>query len=726
MRRNLNLKKKQAAVFLFCGLLSPLAWAQQRDTQELKDICSKFEKTHIAARASEAMGAMTLATTSSSLYPQKRLTPENEAFYIYSDPRAQGFLIVSGDKRMPVILGYSDSNGFDTDHIPDNVRYWLECYAKDYLALDSTAHPGRTIEATTIEPEGVAPLLGSIQWGQESPYNNRCPSDGMQQCVTGCVATAMAQVMKYYTYPQKGHGVKSYTIKGQRTPIAEDLSGIVFDWENMLDNYKTRYTNTQGEAVANLMYSCGVAVEMVYSPESSGAFQTDLLAAFVENFDYDENAAIIIRDGCSTEEWHQLLIQELNAGRPVNFAGFDEEGGHSFVIDGYRPSEETLYPSYHVNWGWEGTCDGYYQMSSMRPRDAAQRISSSSGYTDGQQMTIGIMPEDGVDNHTFHLCTNGLQTSKKNLRQGGHTRLYTSECLNTSYKAFKGSIEAIMVNDEGDEFAIAEKRISSLKYLDHIDNFFIDATIPEDIANGEYTIKLIAKAEGTEKSSPVHSASYSRIAVSQDNEIPDNEEIPASIVCSEMELAGSEESSIIGINMYEVLNLQAEPFVGTIRMLLTDNKGKILTIFGDSIVPEEMGYNEVQKEHWHLQGSLDEHWPDGLYRLYIGAKHITSGQYSFVKKYDWITPGATPTDFYYNVQLKGEEIIIDGHTFRYPTDNISFPFAPDNNWVSVHNLHGVFYGCHQISALPTLKYSIPQGIYLIRDAKGNVTKHLIQ
>ena len=294
-----------------------------------------------------------------------------------------GYIIVSGDDRAEEILGYG-SGRMDVNNLPVNVAWWLDQYKQqmEWLIANPDAQvetPSQTL--STMLTATSVPTLMTSQWDQEEPYYNQCPKYNGSYCMTGCVATAMAQVMYYWKYPSELPALPAYTTAETPKFNVPALPGTTLDWDNMLDNYSTtNYNTTQANAVAWLMRYCGQAVKMMYSPDGSGAYTEDARDAMVQ-FGYSTDATVKYRDDHSATEWHALMQAELGAGRPILYGGNDySAGGHEFVVDGYNASTN----KYHVNFGWSGYDDNYYALDAFK----------GSGYTFNyyQDMIIGVYP----------------------------------------------------------------------------------------------------------------------------------------------------------------------------------------------------------------------------------------------------------------------------------------------------------------------------------------------
>ncbi|MCM1452816.1 MAG: C10 family peptidase [Clostridium sp.] len=306
------------------------------------------------------------------------LAASPEMLYVFSSEDGE-YVIASADDCGPAMLGFGAD--FDADNVPAAMAELFERYAREIEWLSQNPQKATALanDYATVDP------LVTTKWNQSSPYNDLCPMDGASRSVTGCVATAMAQVVNYHKWPAStGQGTHSYTWNG--STLAFDYSSTAFDWANMSDSYGASSTQKSKTAVATLMKACGYGVNMEYSSKESGAPSHRIPAALVDNFGYDKGAAYLMREYFSTSEWNDLIHAELEAGRPVLYAGSNSGGGHQFVCDGYRGNGY-----FHINWGWGGTSDGYFLLSALDPY--SQGIGgSSSGYNNGQDMVIGVRP----------------------------------------------------------------------------------------------------------------------------------------------------------------------------------------------------------------------------------------------------------------------------------------------------------------------------------------------
>lgn len=296
-------------------------------------------------------------------------------YYVFAGPDNQGFVIVAGDDRAKGVLAYGDCP-IDLDNVPPNVQWFLDQYTEQMEYL--ITHPDVQTTAPARDgstPPMVEPMI-TTQWGQRTPYRNQCPQVDGVLCVTGCVATGMAQVMNYWKFPPELPALPAYTTSTLRLSVPA-LPATAVNWELMRDTYKANtYTEDEGAAVATLMRYCGQACEMDYTITGSGAWTGDALASF-KKFGYDHNATLLTRVNFDDEEWNALILEDLTQGRPVSYVGKAIDS-HFFILDGYDGSK------YHINWGWDGLYDAYYELDAM----------NAGGYkpTDSHHMLHGVFP----------------------------------------------------------------------------------------------------------------------------------------------------------------------------------------------------------------------------------------------------------------------------------------------------------------------------------------------
>lgn len=325
--------------------------------------------------------------------------------HVFSLNGGSGFVILSTDCNTEPILGYSFKNPISFDDMPANLRLWLESYAatvrynRDHPDLASSKQArskwqrliaGDQNAILSNEPKLIISPMLHTQWDQSPYYNKFCPFDSAagKLSVSGCTATATAQIMKYYNHPAEGYGRGEYT-HPRFGVIAADYGTYL--WDSMPNALNNRSSETQVDAVATLIYHCGVAVHMGYSATGSGGktasygYGGDAASenAFKYNFKYSPYVWTAFRIDYNDNDWKDLMLEELKNHRPILYAGYDEQqGGHAFVIDGYKSMDAT----FSINWGWGGSADGFFPITGLNPGSYNFNLFATA--------TIGITPFD--------------------------------------------------------------------------------------------------------------------------------------------------------------------------------------------------------------------------------------------------------------------------------------------------------------------------------------------
>lgn len=300
-------------------------------------------------------------------------------FYVFIYDQ-NGYVIISADDAVTPVLGYSVNENFDKNNIPVNTKKWFESYSSQIkyivdnnLSNRITAKEWSKIQNNVFEKSNLAVTpLCTTTWDQGCYYNAMCPADAgaMWTCgrvYTGCVATAMAQIMKFWNYPTNGVGTFTYTdpTYGAQTV---DFGNTTYNWGSMPNNVTSSNT-----AVATLMYHCGVSVKMTYGTSGSGAYSWDVPNALISYFNYSPTAEIKFLADFTSQNWITMLKTELDAGRPVYYSGTDGSAGHAFVCDGYDNTNK-----FHFNWGWSGSSNGYYAIGSLNPAGSNFNLDNSA------------------------------------------------------------------------------------------------------------------------------------------------------------------------------------------------------------------------------------------------------------------------------------------------------------------------------------------------------------
>lgn len=335
-------------------LLGQASWAGPVSRKRASEVASRF--VHLDTRA-EALRSAELEH--SGVEP---------AYHVFNDSDRSGFVIVSGQEGVTPILGYAEEGQVVAGQLPEQLVELLRRYELRIKELrrSTTAPLGQSQSILKHRPKVLIGPLLSCEWNQNSPYNNLAPiKRGEQRAPIGCVATAMAQVMYFHKWPTKGIGEHTYTSK-HYGELSVDFEKSTYDWSSMIDRYRRSSSATPlwnakaGEAVARLMYDAAVSVNMQFTPNESGAFTFDAAKALDKNFDYD--VRYLSRELVNNEHFVSAVKEELASGNPILMTGASDAGGHAWVLDGY---DENGF--IHVNWGWGGMSNGYFELDFMDP-----------------------------------------------------------------------------------------------------------------------------------------------------------------------------------------------------------------------------------------------------------------------------------------------------------------------------------------------------------------------
>lgn len=364
---------------------------------------------HIARQQASALGIALTESNITSARVKGQTAAGNASYYVFTNNDDNGFVIISGDDEMPDLVGYSTDGTFDADEIPANLQDYLNAYDATVKAVQrgdkealSIVAEAKALRASKTS-KTVAPLLEKegINYDQLAPYNLMCPQyvdkkGKKQYCATGCAATAMAQILRYYKYPSATLvDIPAYTTTTLGIKMPAIPKGTKFDWDNMLGTYRhVTYTDEQALAVANLMLCCGCIMRMDYYAESGADPTPDNFIAF----GYDPDLIQMVpRYAFTLEQWTDLIDTELAAGRPVYYMGYSQTTGHGFICDG--SDDNGLY---HINWGWNGRKNNYFDISILNPdKGGTGSGSDTEGYSRDCSMIIGITPDNGVEDKSL-------------------------------------------------------------------------------------------------------------------------------------------------------------------------------------------------------------------------------------------------------------------------------------------------------------------------------------
>lgn len=434
-----------ALCLLLCGVVQ--IFARPLREQEARLLAEQFfqKNTQMQQLRSAELTLVSAPACPSNGYELKSTGEPARYYYVYNRGENRGFVIVSGDDRLAPYIGYATTGSFSVESMPDNLAAFLKACQQRIDEL--TRQVGlQTRLAPTLpmagEPAEVLPLLGGIKWNQSAPWNSETPVDGKgKNMPVGCVATAYAQVMRYYQWPDKGHGEKKYREPYKKRTHDVNFGETTYDWANMPEAFAdvTTATEAQKKALGTLCYHAGVAIETDYDPVASGSFAPKIVTALRSYFRYDKQVTFKRRVNYTQPEWDKMMRAELAAQRPVVYCGTGTGGGHAFVCDGYN--DEGLY---HINWGWSGEADGYFNLNFLQPDELGIGGGFGGGFSMEQGAVIGIKPDRNDTSKDTELPLLTTRKFTMHLRAGGSK----IQMADANYSVWMS--DAPITNDEGE------------------------------------------------------------------------------------------------------------------------------------------------------------------------------------------------------------------------------------------------------------------------------------
>lgn len=393
----------------------------------------------------------------------------------------KGFVIMNRQGESKAVIGYSHTK-YDKNNLPDGLKWWMSVAEKNIQGQSYF------MEGTSnrVSFSAVEPFIKST-WNQGKPYNYFCPKDGGDFCLTGCVATALSQVLYYYKYPKQAQGEGSYTLN--ETEYTVDEITTTYDWDKMKDSYGSTdgQFSAPVQAVAALMRDCGYATDMNYSAESSGAGDYSMALALRYNFKYDSLAIKYFdRSHYSDEEWKGVVYSTLEKKMPVMYAGTDEAGqsGHEFLLCGVD-NEGLVY----VNWGWGGDGDGFFDLDALKY--------FGNEFNSYQTMVIGTRPQQTPDAQDKFESTWVADNINYSVVDEDVLQMELSYLSNYSILDFNGTIDLALEN---------KSKSSEVTYLNIVD------TNDKDVGRVQplYGFNFVDKE--TDKINPVQMKGFKELA----------------------------------------------------------------------------------------------------------------------------------------------------------------------------------------------------------------------
>ena len=526
--------------FLFIAVIVmamtvPFASAKQIGPERALEIARQFSTTDTKLKSMSASPAQMKVVYTAKPEGSPADSDDNGLLYVVSSGDNAGYVMVAGDDVViNPVLGYSTGGVFDYGTAPDNLKWWIGEYAR---MIEYAAEHGMAVAAAPKFDTSLDPMI-KTHWNQDYPYNNLCPwlSEDMQG-YTGCVATAMAQVMKYHEWPERGTGSHTYTDPNCGQTLSANFGETTYRWDLMPNDYDGSWTDEQIEAVATLMAHCGVAVDMQYMPDGSGAYSSDVPGALVNYFGYAKDIIRRDRDYYTQSEWIEMMKAELDAARPVYYHGQSTGGGHAFVIDGYNTDGY-----FHVNWGWGSQSDDYYQLATLDPYSGQGIGGTTAGYAYSQGAIFNMHRPTGNETETPDFRMRSLYL------YGGGTSVETTKGKEVIFQlnqiwnyhptaSFGGYFGIAIEDDNGEVVASSYEVIDEVPPTYGYTEFYIGVTITDDIADGHYRAYPFYAADMEGERFPIKAqtllSGYADVEVAGDNvTVTLQETMLGSISCS--------------------------------------------------------------------------------------------------------------------------------------------------------------------------------------------------
>ena len=462
---------KKILFLFFLGVLSLPITARQRTLSEMKNEAQSV-LTASGARAQTGGNAL-------------QVIMQKEMLTVLGD--GSQFAIIANDDAYRAIVGYADG----TYTANNSGLMWFIDAVNEAMASEVAVG---VVNRTSVAPDAskfkinVAPLLQTT-WSQREPYNNLCPKTSSGSAYpSGCVATALSQIMKYHAYPTTGIGEKQYSFKpadGVGELLYANFGATTYEWDKMLDNYVSgSYSDEEANAVATIMLHCGVSVEMNYTISGSGAYSSEACNGLVKFFGYNANIGIVYRDYYSLEQWMDMIYAELNKQRPIYYSGSDSSrGGHAFVIDGYDATGLV-----HVNWGWGSDGgNGYFDITLLNP--------SGYQFSVGQNMLLGLdLPTADIAYESHLVSDNAMTVNKIGVLLNVNVGQYI---WNLNGDAWEGEV-AVVLEGEGQTYELSKGDVSKTANLYNVLSNTSPSIggmlkLPTGVADGNYRLFVGAK-----------------------------------------------------------------------------------------------------------------------------------------------------------------------------------------------------------------------------------------
>lgn len=473
--------------------------------EQARELAMRFYARSMPAKGPVSANDFVLA------YPSSEKSGEGALCYAFNVEGGRGFVLVSGDDALDPVLAYSYEGSFASGPMPENLKYWIGEYERQIGAYRKASRSGSLAGgAAPSMPKSdpaviVSPLLenhedGAIVYDQGYPYNKLCPDpdERGQNMYTGCVATALAQIARFYEYPEQGTGSISYETDWGK--LETDFSRSAYDWDNMLTEYVYggSYTETQIEAIAVLMRDMGYAVRMNYGYDGSGAYDLEALYGVQTYMGYTTLSRYLQREYYTDEQWHSFVRGELDEGRPVYYSGTGEtDGGHAFVCDGYNDAHY-----FHFNWGWSGVANGWYKLESLIPEETG--IGAGLGdYSYNQGIFLNLRPSEGETEKIGCLLYAGDSKESLACEKGTYPRNQGLECEAYGFYSYSPDVLEVEFGmgywQNGHCVKVVSKNTEILQTYYGYTSMPFSINPGTDLDEGEYKLALTARYYGSDE-----------------------------------------------------------------------------------------------------------------------------------------------------------------------------------------------------------------------------------
>ena len=599
---------KRTFLFLLIVLSAQLFYASPRTPEEAISVAQRTA----ALRAPARQGSTPVSC---------EIISRSDAWYAIN--AGNSFVIVSADDAMPEVLGFSPNGGLTAESMPPALKAWLEDYNTNPIYLSKAE-------------DECAPLV-PCHWNQGTPFNNMVPTyDGTNHCVTGCTATAMAQIMYTHRYPAQGTGSHSYDWTCEENPaysrtLFADFGNTTYDWDMMLDSYRyySDYTPEQAQAVAQLMFHCGVAIEMEYGADGSSGAYVMVMKGLMNYFGYDHNIRILPKSMYAIEDIADQLRNELRGGRPVFVSGRGAGGGHAFLCDGFSANGY-----FHFNWGWGGLGDGDYLLTGLNPTDQGIGANDLGDYNSDVSFSIGIQPATGSTDTIHQMSVAQIELPET---QAGRSETVTVKLVtikNEGLHDFYGQYSVGILSPTSD---VIEAVVSGTVGHSLPASYFFTTpmpfycTFPNTIPNGTYRVCGLFRANAhspwqiMQESGGKHLTTVTLTSSQISFQIPELESpiemATDSIVCSQMQVARNGKWNVTA---YRVMNVGEETFSGQLGVLLLDPAtSEVVSVLGFISNSVSLPVNNYFINPITISNvSVPANIPSGSYLLAFGHHHV--------------------------------------------------------------------------------------------------------